>query len=327
MVWMRALGVQQWNYLVLEGGFGDYGYTYSLIQSASQPDDEVKPAALSAMTASAQLAGRSFQAMVSTDIPHTYAARFGPRAGGSDNLYVAWTDDFSVNAALSAPGSTGAVKVTSTDLLGRVTTLKVGSSTTVGLSGSPVYLSAPAANTLRFAAAQAYGSDVARSSAGAVASASSATASNAAAKAIDGVSGAAGGGDLGSIPAWASAPGDDAPSLTVRFAGAKTIRRIVVATHSLGSIVPGARTYSVDLEQNGTWTTVQQVTDQFFGHIVQISFSARAVTAVRVRVATVDYTGVVGGLKPWFWPTDAASLSNASAPWYAPAVVEELEAY
>ncbi|MDQ3681360.1 MAG: hypothetical protein M3378_12630, partial [Actinomycetota bacterium] len=89
-----------------------------------------------------------------------------------------------------------------------------------------------------------------------------------------------------------------------------------VSTHSVASIVPGLRNYDVAVQdQGGNWATVGQVRDQFFAHRQMVAFAPRVATAVRVSVSTVNYGGLAGGLKPWFWTFDA------------PAVVYELAAY
>lgn len=76
-LWMRVLGMGPWSYFLPEGGYGDYGLSYSLIQSDRTPDNYVKPAAAALQVEDTQLRGRSFLGMVDTAIPHAYAAPFG----------------------------------------------------------------------------------------------------------------------------------------------------------------------------------------------------------------------------------------------------------
>jgi hypothetical protein len=330
MLWMRALGVERWNYFMMEGGYGDYGFSYSLIQSAAQPDDYVKPAALATMTAAGQTRGRAFGALVDTGIPQTYAASFGARLGGSDTVLAAWTADLPVIANLVAEGGAGPVSVTATDVLGAASTMMLAPGTAVplALSGSPVYLTAPAGVQLRLGAPETFGVNLAGAAAGARAAASSAISTNPPAGAIDGVSDAANRGDLPGLSAWASAPGDGAPALTVTLAQPTQINRVLVSTHSIGSIVPGLRSYDVAVQdQAGAWTTVGQVSDQFFSRQQLLSFAPRTATAVRLNVRAVDYGGLAGGMKPWFWAIDAARLADASAPWYGPAAVYDLQVF
>ncbi|MDQ3679835.1 MAG: FG-GAP-like repeat-containing protein [Actinomycetota bacterium] len=328
-LWMRGLGIERWNYHMIEGAYGDYALTYSLIQAAGQVD-HVKPAALATMTAAGQTAGRPFTGLADTGIPHAYAAGFGPRAAGGDTLVAAWTDDMRVATTLVAGGASSPVSVTVTDLLGDATTMTLspGQPVPLALSGAPVYLTAPPGTTLRLGAAGAFGANVAAAGAGASASASSAVPANPAVGAIDGVSDALERGDLPGLPAWASAPGDPSPTLTVRLSGPRQLDRILVTTHSLYSIIPGLRNYDVELQtREGTWVNVAQVRDQFHARRQLVTFPAREAVAIRLIVGAIDYGGLAGGLKPWFWPTDASSLVDAALPWYGPAVVEELEAY
>lgn len=330
MLWMRALGVKRWNYFITEGGYGDYGLSYSLIQSAAEPDDYVKPAALASMTASAHTTGRRFAGMVSTGIPHAYAASFGRRSGGRDTVLAAWTADLRIGAKLTASSSEPTVTVTATDVLGAARTLKLrpGRPVPLTLSGSPVYLTAPAGVRLQLRPAHAVGGNVASAAAGARAYASSAGPRNPAAAAIDGVVDAAHNGDLPGLPAWASAPGDAAPSLTVEPAKPTRLDRVLVSSHSLGSIVPGIRRYDVAVRhRQGTWVTVARVRDRTVQRQRLVRFSARSATAVRVKVAAVSYGGLAAGLKPWFWPTDSTRLRDPDFPWYGPAVIYELQAY
>ena len=321
----RAAGLDEYSYMLSEAAYGDYGLSYSLIQGESEPD-YVKPGALASMTVAAQTDERPFTGMRATGIPHGYAAGFGARPGAADTVLAAWTDDLDVAAALSADGP---ATVTVTDVMGDTTTipLAAGQAAPLALSGSPVYLNAPAGVELRIDAAEAFGPNVAAAAAGAVATASSANPANPPGQAIDGVADAMVRGDLIGLPAWASAPGDDAPSLTVRLAGPTTLDRVLIATHSNGSVVPGLRSYDVSVEQDGEWQPVAEVRDQLFQRMRIVSFAPREVTAIRVDIRLVNYSGYVGGLMPWFWPGDAASRSDPNAVWYGPAVVYELEAY
>lgn len=325
MLLARAAGLDQYSYMLPEASYGDYGLSYSLIQGESEPD-YVKPAALASMTAAAQTDQRPFTGMRTTGIPYAYAAGFGTRLGGADTVVAAWTDDLDVAAALSADGP---ATVTVTDVMGATTTipLAAGEAAPLSLSGSPVYLSAPAGTELRIDAAEAFGPNVAAAAAGAAATASSANPANPPRQAIDGVADAMVRGDLIGLPAWASAPGDDAPSLTVRLARPTVLDRVLVATHSNGSIVPGLRSYDVSVERGGVWEPVAEVRDQLFRRMRILSFAPREVTAIRVDVRLVNYSGYVGGLTPWFWPGDAASRSDPNGVWYGPAVIYELEAY
>ena len=327
LVWTKVLGIPRWHYFMMEAGYGDYGFSYSLIETGAQPFDYVKPGALALMTAAGALKDRPFTGLAATGLPHAHAAGFGARPGGGDTLLAAWTDDLPLSATLSADAP---ATVTVTDVLGDTTTIDLapGRQDRIELSGSPLYLTAAVGANLRLSAAESFGANLAAASAGATATASSATVENPAAAAIDGYSDALDRGDLVGLPAWASAPGDTTPTLTVALAKAAVLNRLVVTTHSIGSIVPGLRTYEVTTrDADGVWTAAGSVKDQFFQRRQLISFSPRTVTAVRLRVTNVDYGGLAGGIKPWFWIADPAAQSHAPSPWYGPSVIYELEAF
>ena len=339
LLWNRLLGVERWSYLLLEAGYGDFGLTYSFIEASDSPD-YVKAGALGVMTANWQLGDRPLVNEVSTGIPHAYAARFGSRPGGTDTLLAAWTDDMDATANLTVASSASSVQVTITDVLGDSFTLNLvsGQASPIVLTGSPVYITAPAGAQLSLAPPNSFGSNWAAASTGATATASSATTTNPAAEAIDGlptgrlartsVSDPAEGGNVTGLPAWASAPGDNAPSLTVQLAQATQLDRVIVLTHSNGSITPGLRNYSLDVQgQDGTWAMVGAVQNQFFDRGMLLTFAARTATAIRITVTAVNYGGYSGGTAPWFWPSDSGSLANPIEVWYGPAIVYEVEAY
>ena len=47
---------------------------------------------------------------------------------------------------------------------------------------------------------------------------------------------------------------------------------MVVSTSSIGSVLPGLRDYTVQLDENGSWTTVGSVTDEYFNRMEELSF-------------------------------------------------------
>ena len=304
ILWMRALGIEKWAYFIPEGGWGDF--------SAIQVDDYVKPSALAIMTAENQLAGRPFLGEVNLGAPAAYALRFGPRAGKGGDLLVAWTDGLRLPVRV-----TGAASVTDAFGSARRPT------STLLLDSGPVYLHGAA----KVRPVEPFGPDLAL---GGTARASSANPSNPASAAIDGIDGAAGGGDLPGLPMWVSAPGDRRPVLTVTLRRPMNVDRILLGTHSLGSIVTGLRDYDVDVRGSlgAAWKTVGRVRGQFYDRHALVGFSPRTVAQVRIVVRSVDFSGYVDeGAKPPFWPTDNADLTRAASPWYGPAVVSELAAF
>ncbi len=145
LIWSKALGLGPWNYFTIEGGYGDYGLSYSLVQSASQPDDFVKPSALAMMTAATQLAGRRYQSMAHAGTPHVNAASFGPKPGTStDTLTAVWTDDLATTVALTSL-STSARSIVVTDEYGAssTVTLAPGGHYALSVGAAPVYLRVP----------------------------------------------------------------------------------------------------------------------------------------------------------------------------------------
>jgi hypothetical protein len=315
MLWMRILGIERSSYLLLEGGYGDYGLTYSLVQASDRPD-YVKPAALATMTAADELVGRPFVGEVETGIPHTFAAAFGARTGGADTLLAVWTDDLSITARLRADGAT-AVGPKTTDVLGATGTLDVASGdATVQLSGSPLYVVAPSGMTLHLGPVEAFGNDVGLASAGTRATASSAQRPNPPDAAIDGVSDASIHGDLHDLSAWASSEGNASPALTLTFAAPREVDRVLVVGHSNASVINGLRDVLIEIRApDGGWTVVGSIRGQFVARMALVAFPQERATAIRLTVAAVNYGGLAGGAAPWFWTSGGQ------------AVVMEVEAY
>ena len=277
------------------------------------------------MTTSAELKGRPYLGLVDVGHSSAYAMRFGPRAGGTDQLLVTWTDGVRLPAVLKGRDGTPLTKV---DLLGHRTSATVNGALPLELGPSPVFLRTPVADALTVQLGETFGPDVALSSAGATVSASSSRPTNPASGAIDGDSTAAGRGDLPWMPAWGQAPGDTAPTLTVRLPRAQVLNRVLVSTHSNGSVVTSLRDYDVEVRNgDGAWQSVAQVRGQYHYRQQLVSFAPQLVTEIRVRSLLVNFSGYAGGAKPSWWPTDAARLSNAEASWYGPAVISELAAY
>ena len=174
LIWQRALAIPVWSYFFDEGGWGNDGVSFSLVQAAST-DDYVKPAALAAMEASQQLTGRAYLGSPKTGVPLTHEATFGPAPGGSDDLAAVWTDGLFVTAqmAVSSAG-TGPVTVTVTDQWGNAGSYQLapGQYYALPVSSEVTYLTFPEGDALTVAPTEPYGADLARTS-GAVATASS----------------------------------------------------------------------------------------------------------------------------------------------------------
>ncbi|MGH9104653.1 MAG: discoidin domain-containing protein, partial [Acidimicrobiales bacterium] len=305
-MWLRSLGITNWDYFIPEGGYAGFGTDYSLIE-ASNADLYLKPGAIGLMTVSNLLGDRPFVEQVDLGIPHAYGMLFGPPADGSasNDILAVWTDDLDVAGQVSLTSGPGTATLTTTGSLGEPGSLTVSASSPapVQLSGAPLYLAVPSGDTISVGPAESFGPDLALASAGATAAASSSQGGdNGAADVIRGAADADNGGGIGSTPAWASQPGDPSPWLEVNLASPETVDRVVVSTSSLASVLPGLRDYSVQVETGGAWTTVGAVSNEFFERMEELSFPPIAgVSAVKVEPTGLDYNSQLGGLRPYYW--------------------------
>jgi hypothetical protein len=304
-MWLRSLGVTSWNYFNIENNYE----SFELIQT-DNGDAVVDPGAIGLMTVSNLLKTRPFIRQVSLGIPHAYGMLFGPPANGSatDDILAVWTDDLSVAGEVSLAAGSGSVTIPTTGSLGQPGSLTVSPSTPapLELSGAPTYLAVPAGDTLSVGPQESFGANLALASSGATASASSSQGgANSPSAVIQGTANAEDAQGLGGTPAWAANQGDTSPWIEVNFASPETIDRVVVATSSLGSVLPGLRDYVVELDEGGTWTTAASVTNEFFSRMKLISFpTATNVTAVKIVPTALDYNDNVGGLPPNYWPSN-----------------------
>ena len=319
-MWLKALGVESWDYFITEGGFSGFGTDFSLIE-AGGADSYLKPGAIGLMTVSNLLGDRPFIRQVSLGIPHAYGMLFGPPSNGSatNDILAVWTDDLDVQGQVTLSSGSGNVTITTTGSLGEPGSLTVSPSapTPIALSGAPTYLSVPAGDTISVGPAESYGPNLALASSGATASASSTQAGWSGPSAV--ISGSAN----GSISPWTSEEGDNAPWVQVNLPSPETIDRVIVSTSSIGSTMPGLRDYTVELDENGTWTTVGTVTNEFFNRMEQLSFPpATSVTGIKVLVTALDYNSELGGLPPDYWPSNQGQTAVVySVEAYAPGVV------
>jgi len=319
---MRALDIPVWEQLMVQGTFGDGALTYSLIQG----DSLVKPAALAAMVEANQTGGRPFTGWLATGVPMAYAESFGARASGGGTVVALWTDDVALAVRVRLLAGS-ARRATLVDQYGASRRVSLARPLRLELGGSVQYLELPAGDQVAVGAAEPFGLDLALASAGSHASASSSTRSNPPALAIDGDFGAANVGDLTHSPAWASAPGDGAPALTVRLAHATRIDRVLLATSSLGSITPGVRSWTVSVRTAGGWRVVGAHSNLFYDRAALTSFTAVRASAVRIAVKLINYGGYAAGAKPWFWSQDSFLTAQTAQYRYGPAVVREVAVY
>jgi len=304
-IWMKILHIPVWGYFFSEGNWGNDGVSFSLVQVGCTGDDYVKPAALASMESAQQLGGRSATSQPATGIPQTYQADFGPAGSGSTDLAAIWSDGLNTTGAVTVTGSGSTAPVTVTDQYGNATTSTValGSTYSLPISDQVAYVTYPVGDTLTVAAPQAYGANLALSSAGASASATSQNTSNGN-YAIDAIVGLTAGYGQG----WESNSGDVAPALTVTWPTATTVNRVVVDTQSVGSTAPGLRNYTVALDESGSWTTVATETGEFRDHQQLVAVTPASATGVRITVSEVDFGGYDGGgIPPWWSATTPAA--------------------
>jgi hypothetical protein len=325
-LWMRAEGIDEWTYFFSEGGFGETGNSWSLIQFY----DYVKPGALAFMTVSALVDGRPAPEPVETAIPFTHAMRIDPSATGTnaDNtLLAAWTDELVLPVRLTSDAAS-MVDVTVTDVYGATETITIPAdgTTEVQLSGSPQFFAAPAGVELGLEAVEPFGDNLLADGSASASSADEGYPPHAVLK-----------DDATSTAVWLSGPEaadgqpDLEPWLQVTIDQPVTINRIAVATRSIRCCTGGLRNYTVSARVDGEWQVVAEQHDQFFERTVLFTFDPLEADGVRidipsrtesgVEVMDVNYSGSAGGLRPAWWPLmsqsdQIAAISTIAA--YAP---------
>ncbi|RMI06847.1 discoidin domain-containing protein [Cellulomonas triticagri] len=326
-LWQSALDVSAWMYFFSEGGWGEGGNSWSLVQVGSF----VKPGALAMATVSGLLDGRPAAQPVEVADPVVRAMSVGARTGeagdapdpsGGDPLLAVWTLDAVTDVALTA---TADAQVTVTDVYGGTRTVDVaaGTPTTLTVTGSPQFLSAPDGSGLAVEAVDGAGSST-NLLAGGTATASSTSA-----------------GDLATLltadgalaDPWRAGPTaggepDVSPWVQVDLDSPATVDRVVIGSAGIRCCTAGLRDATVQVEVDGTWTDVGEVTDAFLARTHVVRFDAVAdVTAVRVvipsttqrdvTIPSANYGGQTGGLLPAWepvqvepsWPLGLVSLA------------------
>jgi hypothetical protein len=322
-LWMHALGIGVCEYLMTQGTNAD-GMLFSLIEG----DTDVKPSALGAMVETTQTQGRPFSGWLQTGMPLTYAESFGPASPGGDTVVALWTDDVALAATVRLAGGTSPV-ASLVDEYGASRTVSLSHGLRLTLDGAVQYLDLPPGDSVTVGAPESFGPDLALQSLGAVATASSHSAANPPGLAIDGDAGADNVGDLAGSPAWGSAYGDANPQLTVRFPHRESIDRVLLATSSVGSTMPGIRSWKVEvLRPPGGWRTVATYHNLFYDRAALSRFPAVTTAAIRIAVEQVNFGGYAGGAEPWFWPKSTAAAAKQPNDYsYGPAVIREVEAF
>jgi hypothetical protein len=292
---------------------------WSLI--GGQQSGVLNPGGLAAVNFHAELGGRTFLNWLPTNVPHTYAALFGPSATSNNDVAAVWADDFSVSVI---PELSGGGNVAITSEYGDASTQSSGQSLT--LTGQMQYLSVPQGQTIQISPGEAYGTNYALLSQGAKATSSSVYSGNGCNTVdpnvvLSGIDDAEGSnyicdGRDGTI--WSAAASDTDPTLTVSLKSPQTIDRVFVSSLSIGSSLTGLRNYLVQVNNgNGTFTTVATITNEFYNRNDLISFPAQTASQIRITNMEINYSGYGDGLPPVFWN----STFNVLTPIY------DIEAY
>jgi len=318
---MQSIGMN-WNAnFYNDGGYLVDNQTWALLDGAG-----LTAAGLASLTYAQYTAGRPFVRMLTTGVPHTYAAEYGASSTATDHIVAVWSDDYTVGVvpALSAGGTIGTV-----DEWGGTGTY--GGGGPLSITGSVTYLQVPAGETLTILPAETYGTNYALATNGGTASASSHARNGSlsygyASWANDGIADTQElGGNFDGISAWMQYYTDQKPWLQIALAQAQTVDRVYVSSQGLGSVQTGLRSYDVQVDPGtGVWTTVAQVQGQYFARDNLITFPAQTVAKIRLVDMTVNYSGYGDGLPPTTWPADYMSEGDV---WSGQATVYEIEAY
>ncbi|WP_277212826.1 hypothetical protein [Isoptericola croceus] len=315
LLWYAVEDVDEWTYFFSEGGFGEAGVSWSLLQYGGY----LKPAgAVFAATAPFLDEFDGFTP-VAVDGPGIHAVR-ADTADGVE-LLALWTEDLALPVRVGAGGGS-AVRVDLRDAYGAERAMEIpAGGADIDLNGAPVFLVAPAGTGLEVAPVETFGPDVLE---GRSASASS-THDDASPPAV------VTSGTLAVRDPWRSgrlADGavDEAPSVEVTTGGPVEIDRVAVATAGIRCCTSGLRDYTVSVRTpDGGWRDVAEVRDQFWERVALVRFDPVEVTAVRVRVPmttergvpvlATNQTGIVGGLHPHFIPlaTESDWIAAVSA--------------
>lgn len=337
---LTDLGVTGWTYFYSEGGWGEGGFSWSLVQVGSF----VKPGALAMATVDRVLSGRPAPERIDTGDPVVHALAYGPvddqpgdadpatgsladpRAtagtpiGADQDLVAVWTED-AVTTVQVIADRTGTVTVT--DLYGGSRTLDVtaGRPAELPVSGAPVYLTAPTDLDLTVAGTDR-GPDLL---AGGTVTASST-------------------GDGGDLDLLVTADGaqstgwqagtrtddgpDTSPWVQVDLPEPATVDRVQVVSAGIRCCTAGVRAYQVSIRTpDGDWQQVGRQDGLFWERTSAVTFDPVTATAVRVqvpatttrgvRVPDLVYSGQNGGLLPAWepvrdeptWPLTLLSVS------------------
>lgn len=313
LLWYGTEDVPEWTVFFSEGGFGEEGNSWSLLQYGAY----VKPAG-AAFAATAPLLDRyGAPSLVATGTPGVLAAR--AQAADGSGLLVVWGDDLSTTVRLTAAGD-APVRAVQRDPYGAERELVVEpggtggtGGTDVAVTGAPALLLLPAGAQVDVGPVEAFGPDLL---AGRPVTVTSTHDDAGPAEQITA-------GTFDVRDPWRSGrladdEVDARPTVMVETDGPQVIDRVAVATAGIRCCTAGLRDYTVSVRgTDGAWHEVARVEDQFWDRVALLRFDPVEATAVRVEVPTtterdvpvlaVNYTGIVGGLHPDFVPLETES--------------------
>ena len=265
----------------------------------------------------AETNGRSFSHMITTGMPHVYAAIYGPRSGDPNSLAILWTDDYQT-AVVPLFDRSHATAVR--DEYGKPSALPQYG--VLPINGSVVYLAIPATETLTLQAAELYdGSNLALAATGATTTATSSDASTPVNKINDGVTDMQGHGNNGDggVSIWTESVSDTDPTVTVTLPTPTRIDRVLLSSQGISSVQTGLRSFDVQIDSgDGTFSTVASVSNNFFDRNHLLTFSSHIAKQIRIAHMSINYSGYADGLPPSFWPDPTTN---------GLATIYELEAY
>lgn len=326
---LTTLGVAEWTYFFSEGGWGEGGFSWSLVQVGAF----VKPGALAMATVDRMLEGRGAPRVLDTGDRAVTALAYdaAPPAGGqqattpasTDELLAVWAADATTTVTVSAPTPT---TVTVTDLYGGTRSLDVGpAGGDLPVTGAPVYLTGDSSLTI---AGQAPLLPATNLLAGGTVTASSSAAGTDPAVLI-----AAEGAQTSPWQAGRrTADGPDRrPWVEVTLPAPTELSRVTVTSAGIRCCTAGVRAYTVSALVDEKWQQVGSVTGAFLDRTTAVDFPPVTASAIRVQVPSttargvtipdLNYSGQYGGLLPAWepvaaeptWPLALLQLS-ASAP-------------
>ncbi|MEV7973352.1 discoidin domain-containing protein [Cellulomonas sp. NPDC089187] len=288
---MTTLGVDEWTYFFSEGGWGEGGFSWSLIQVGAF----VKPAALAMSTVDRMLAGRGAPEAVDTGDGAVTALAY-------PGLLALWTADAHTTVTVTTDRPTSATLI---DVYGGSRALDLGpAGTDLPVSGSPTYLSTEA--TVTVSTAQPLLAPVNLLTGGTVTASSGDDPT---------VLVSADGAQAEPWQAGArTAQGPDVtPWVQVELAAPTELRRVTVVSAGIRCCTAGVRSYRVEVRTpEGDWQEVGGVSGAFWDRITAVDFAPVTATAIRVRVPStvlrgvtvpdLVYSGQYGGLLPAWEP-------------------------